>query len=62
MTVKTFNEIIRQNSFLFASLLLVEDQLVQSGDDGTNFAALPGLENGVREVKDETLKNIVQFV
>ena len=62
MAVKTFNEIIRQNSFLFASLLLVEDQLVQSGDDGTNFAPLPGLENGVREVKDETLKNIVEII
>jgi hypothetical protein len=62
VTVKTFNEIIRQNSFLFASLFLVEDQLIQSGDDGTNFAPLPGLENGVREVKDETLKDIIQLM
>jgi hypothetical protein len=62
VAVKTFNEIIRQNSLLFTSLLLVEDQLIQSGDDGTNFAALPGLENGVREVKDETLKDIIQFM
>jgi hypothetical protein len=62
VAVKTFNEIISQNSFLFTPLLLVEDQLIQSGYDGPDFAALPGLENCVREVKDETLKNIVEII
>ncbi len=62
MTVEALNEVVGQDPFLVRPFTLVQDQLVQPGDDGPDFAAFPSLEDGVREVKHESLdKNIDLF-
>ena len=59
MTVETLDEVVGQDPFLVRAFALIQDQVVQPGDDGPDFATFPSLEDGVREVKHERLNKKV---
>ena len=54
--VEALDEVVGQDPLLLGSLLLVQDEGVEAGDDVLDFAALPHLEDGVRCVEHQGLE------
>ena len=55
MRAQTLDEICGQDLLLLPPVLLLEDQPVQARHDALDLAALPGLEDPVRKVKQAAL-------